>query len=155
VTDLQRLTDLASGDGIRRLVAGAIIHRGGKVLILRRSPADPFMPGIEELPSGGVDDGEDLLTALRRELAEEIGLTGPVTIDPDFAASFDYVSGSGRKTRQHTFAIAHNGHPIRLSPEHVAYRWIDPGGLADTDLTPETSQTIRDWAAGTAEDTPE
>jgi 8-oxo-dGTP diphosphatase len=151
VTDLQQLTGDAARDGIRKLVAGAIVHHAGQVLILRRSPADPFMPGIEELPSGGVDDGEDLLTALRRELAEEIGLTGQLTVDPDFAVSFDYLSGSGRKTRQHTFAVPHNGHGIRLSPEHVAFRWIEPNGLADSDLTRETTQTIRDWAAATAE----
>jgi 8-oxo-dGTP diphosphatase len=155
VTDLQQLTSDAAHDGIEKLVAGAIVHHSGRILILRRSPADPFMPGIEELPSGGVDKGEDLLTALRRELKEETGLTGPLTVDRDFTASFDYESGSGRKTRQHTFAVPYNGHPIRLSREHVAFRWINPADTHDTDLTRETTQTIRDWAAGTAEDKPE
>ncbi|NED53759.1 NUDIX domain-containing protein, partial [Micromonospora aurantiaca] len=49
---------------------------GGRVLILRRSVDDPFMAGIEELPSGGVEPGEDLIAALGRELAEEIGWAG-------------------------------------------------------------------------------
>jgi 8-oxo-dGTP diphosphatase len=155
VTDLQQLTSAADRDGIQRLVAGAIIHHHGKVLILRRSPADPFMPGIEELPSGGIDPGEDLITALTREIAEETGWVNIPPPDPGFTGSFDYVSGSGRKTRQFTFALAHDGTMITLSGEHTAYRWIDPADAHDTDLTRETTQTIRDWAAGTAEDKPE
>jgi len=136
----------AARDGIDKLVAGAVVHRDGQVLILRRSGTDPFLPGIEELPSGGVEDGEDVLTALARELAEEIGWTGPLRTDPGFVSSFDYTSGSGRHTRQYTFAVPYDGHPIHLSAEHTAYRWIGTGGLAASDLTAETARTIRDWA---------
>ncbi|GAA2096243.1 NUDIX domain-containing protein [Actinomadura alba] len=142
----QRLRDDADRDGIQKLVVGAVIHHQGLVLILRRSATDKFLPGIEKLPSGGVDDGEDLLTALARELAEEIGRTGPLTVDPDFVASFDYISGSGRKARQYTFAVPHDGRPLVLSEEHDSHRWLDPTHLADSDLTEETAQTIRDWA---------
>ena len=147
VTDLQQLIDNADRDGIQKLVVGAIVHHDGLVLVLRRSSEDTFMPGIEELPSGGVDDGEDLLTALGRELAEEIAWDGPLTVDPSFVTSFDYASGSGRKTRQLTFGVAYNGRGVRLSTEHATFRWIDTGALTDTDLTDETAQAIRDWAA--------
>ncbi len=145
---IEQLTGDAGRDGITKLVVGAIVHSGGQVLTVRRSAADPFMPGIDELPSGGVDDGEDLLDALARELAEEIGWTGASRAGPSFAGTFDYLSGSGRKTRQFTFALAHDGTPITLSSEHSAHRWIDPADLDGTGLTDETAQTIRDWAAG-------
>jgi 8-oxo-dGTP diphosphatase len=142
--DLQRLVDDADRDGIEKLVVGAVVHSGGRVLILRRSGGDAFLPGIEELPSGGVEAGEDLLTALHRELAEEIGWTGPLTLDPGFVTHFDYVSGSGRKARQYTFSLPHHDQPITLSAEHTD-RWVAPTDLADTDITEETTQTIRDW----------
>lgn len=148
MTDLQRLLDDADRDGITKLVVGAIVHSAGRVLILRRSATDPFMPGIEELPSGGVEDGEDLLTALSRELAEEIGWADVPQSDPGFVGSFDYVSGSGRKARQYTFVLTHDAAAITLSSEHTGHRWIDPADLDDTDLTSETADTIRDWAQG-------
>lgn len=145
--DLQRLLDDADHDGIAKLVVGAVVHRGGQVLILRRSNDDEFLPGIEEVPSGGVEPGEDLLTALRRELAEEIGWTGPLTVDRGFVTLFDYLSGSGRKARQYTFGLAHNGQPITLSAEHTTHRWLTPADVTGSDVTGETAQAIRDWAA--------
>lgn len=145
--DVLRLLDDADLDGIQKLVVGAVVHSGGQVLIVRRSNDDPFLAGIEELPSGGVEPGEDPLTALRRELAEEIGWSGPLTLDPGFVSHFDYVSGSGRKARQYTFGLAHDGRPISLSAEHTGYRWLTPEALDDSDVTDETARTVRDWAA--------
>ncbi|MUN40529.1 NUDIX domain-containing protein [Actinomadura litoris] len=145
--DLRRLIADAERDGVQKLVVGAVVHRGGEILVLRRSGDDAFMPGIEELPSGGVEPGEDLLTALRRELGEEIGWTGPFVLDPGFVTNFDYVSGSGRKARQYTFGIAHYERPIILSAEHTGYRWLASADVDDSDLTDETAQTIRDWGA--------
>ncbi|MFG1707425.1 NUDIX domain-containing protein [Nonomuraea sp. M3C6] len=148
MTHLQQLIDDADRDGIDKLVVGAVVHSGGQVLILRRT-VDDFMGGIEELPSGGVEGGEDLLQALARELAEEIGWHHPLTVEPGFAATFDYTSGSGRAARQLTFAVSAPDRAVTLSAEHTACRWIDPADADDTDLTPESVQIIRAWAQHT------
>lgn len=144
--DVQALMDDADRDGIDKVVVGAVVHDHGRVLILRRSPSDGFLPGIEELPSGGVEPGEPLMDALTRELAEEVGWTAPVQVDTGFTASFDYVSGSGRKARQYTFGLAYDGSSITLSNEHTAYRWLHPDKVDHTDLTEESKRTIREWA---------
>lgn len=146
MSDLQQLLDAAEADGIDKLVVGAVVHNGGKILILRRTASD-FMGGIEELPSGGVEPGEDPLASLQRELAEEIGRHDPLAIDPGFVATFDYVSGSGRKARQITFSVPATDQAVALSAEHDAYRWIAPADIGGTDLTDETTRTIRSWAA--------
>ncbi|RJL23951.1 NUDIX domain-containing protein [Bailinhaonella thermotolerans] len=146
MNDLQQMIDEARRDGIGKLVVGAVVHSGGRVLILRRAGDDEFLPGIEELPSGGLEDQEDPLTGLARELAEEIGWTGPVTVDPGFVAAFDYTTGSGRTARQLTFAVPAPDQPVRLSAEHTAHRWIHPADVGTTDVTPETAQTIHAWA---------
>ncbi|WP_225878216.1 NUDIX domain-containing protein [Spongiactinospora rosea] len=149
MTHLQQLVDDADRDGIDKLVVGAVVHSSGRVLILRRSAGD-FMGGIEELPSGGVEPGEGLLQALSRELAEEIGWCRPLTIEPGFVAGFDYTSGSGRAARQLTFAVAAPDRAVTLSGEHTGHRWIDPADVHDSDLTPESAQTIHAWARHSA-----
>ncbi|WP_282771085.1 NUDIX hydrolase, partial [Saccharomonospora viridis] len=92
----------ATGDGVQQLVVGAVVQADGKVLLLKR-PADDFMGGIYELPSGKVEGGEKLDAALVREVAEETGLT--VTDIVAYLGSFDYTSGSGKKSRQFNFAV--------------------------------------------------
>ncbi|MER7501779.1 NUDIX domain-containing protein [Nonomuraea pusilla] len=149
MTDVQALLDAAGADGMSKVVVGAVVHAHGRVLILRRSHTDDFLAGIEELPSGGVEPGEDVMEALARELAEEIGWAGPLRLDEGWVTHFDYVSGSGRRARQLTFGLAHDGQPIRLSDEHTSYRWIDPADADDSDLTEESVRTIRDWMART------
>jgi 8-oxo-dGTP diphosphatase len=53
------------------LVAAGILKQGGRILICQRHRSDTY--GLQwEFPGGKVREGEDLKTALRRELAEEL-----------------------------------------------------------------------------------
>jgi 8-oxo-dGTP pyrophosphatase MutT (NUDIX family) len=91
-----------------------------KALLLQR-PEDDFMGGIFELPGGKVGLGEALDTALVREVAEETGLS--VSAIRDYLGSFDYQSGSGKKSRQFNFAVDVTApEPVTLQ-EHDAYAW--------------------------------
>jgi 8-oxo-dGTP diphosphatase len=117
---LSRLTDEAQRDGVQQLVVGAVVRRDAEVLLLRR-PMDDFMGGIFELPSGKVEPGESLDGALAREVKEETGLDLSSIVE--YIGSFDYASGSGKKSRQFNFAIdvAATG-PVTLS-EHDTFQW--------------------------------
>ncbi|MCY7343151.1 MAG: NUDIX hydrolase [Pseudonocardia sp.] len=64
--------------------------------------------------------GEDLLTALHREVREETGLD--VTECLAYLGSFDYRSGSGRATRQHTFAVTISDGDVVVT-EHDLHHW--------------------------------
>ncbi|MFC5148952.1 NUDIX hydrolase [Streptomyces aureoversilis] len=119
---LDDLARTAKRDGIAKTVVGAVIAEiDGKVLLLHR-PADDYLGGLWELPSGGVDTGETLIEALRREIAEETGLT--VTAIGDYLGHFDYRSGSGRATRQFNFTTTVTGETVTLT-EHDAHLWAD------------------------------
>ncbi|MFD7239427.1 NUDIX hydrolase [Streptomyces syringium] len=119
---LEDLARTAERDGITKTVVGAVIaDTDGKVLLLHR-PTDDYLGGLWELPSGGVDAGETLIEALRREVAEETGLT--VTAVGTYLGHFDYRSGSGRATRQFNFTATITGETVTLT-EHDAHLWAD------------------------------
>ncbi|MEU4351881.1 NUDIX hydrolase [Streptomyces sp. NPDC023838] len=126
---LDDLACAAARDGIEKSVVGAVIaSEDGKVLLLHRPAAD-YLGGLWELPSGGVESGEGLIEALRREVAEETGLT--VTEVDTYLGHFDYRSASGRRTRQYNFTATATatGQTVQLS-EHDAHLWADSGRQA-------------------------
>lgn len=134
MTDPSLFTQLAAearGDGVHQLVVGAVIANEGLVLLLRR-PQDDFMGGIYELPSGKVEPGETLDSALRREVEEETGLD--ITAITSYLGSFDYASASGKKSRQFNFTTTvATADPVQLR-EHDAYLWTTPdAGASVTD----------------------
>lgn len=110
-------------DGIQKVVVGAVILRDNKALLVRRTVKE-FMGGLVELPSGGVDSGENILDALVREVKEETNLD--VENIQAYIGSFDYASGSGKKTRQLNFTVSATG-ALRLNPEeHDEFFWLSP-----------------------------
>ncbi|MGW6309099.1 NUDIX hydrolase [Streptomyces niveus] len=118
------LINAADADNITKHVVGAVIPNAeGKVLLLHRT-ADDYLGGLWELPSGGVDAGETLTEALSREVAEETGLK--VTVIGTYLGHFDYLSKSGKKTRQFNFTATttHDSDTITLT-EHDAHLWAD------------------------------
>ncbi|MFC4125224.1 NUDIX hydrolase [Nocardia rhizosphaerae] len=125
----------AERDEVRRLVVGAVVVRHDRVLILRRRRSDS-LSGRWELPSGVVEPGEALDDAVIREVAAETGLQ--VTGIRDYLGDFDYLSGSGARTRQFTFVVdvAATG-PVTLT-EHDTHLWARRSG------EPPVSDEVRD-----------
>ncbi len=111
-------------DNIQKVVVGAVIDMGNdKILLLKRS-SDDFMGGLVELPSGTVDRGENLPEALEREVLEETGLI--MRSMDAFVGTFDYLSGSGKRTRQVNFKVLVFNDAVKLSCEHEAYYICSP-----------------------------
>lgn len=131
-------------EGIERFVVGAVIHRDGAALVVTRAAADEFLPGVDELPSGGVEAGETLHGALLREIAEEVGLALQ-TIDDGFLEAFDYSSADGRRTRQITVSMPAPDGEVRLSDEHSAARWITAEAMDSISCTSETRAVLAAW----------
>ena len=131
-TITQQLLSDSQRDGIQKLVVGAVICKNSKFLLLERVPSD-FMGGFVGIPSGTVEAREDLLTALAREVREETGLL--VTSVLEYLGSFDYRSGSGKKTRHFNFLVEVKDGEIKLDPtEHQAYYLVALSDAAFTTL---------------------
>ncbi|GAA2792452.1 NUDIX hydrolase [Saccharopolyspora taberi] len=123
--NLPDITELArqdAADGVQQQIVGAVVDHKGEILLLRRLPGE-FRGGAWELPSGKVEPGEDLLTALHREVAEETGLV--IDEITGYLGAFDYTARNGGHYRQHTWSVVpRDADNIELS-EHDAYRWVD------------------------------
>ena len=64
------------GDGQPRVhvVVAGVLVRDGRALLCHRHPARRWYPDVWDLPGGHLEPGEDAVTALVRELREELGV---------------------------------------------------------------------------------
>jgi putative (di)nucleoside polyphosphate hydrolase len=130
----------------------ALFNAAGDVLIGRRFRDDGpeiILPGLEwQMPQGGVDPGEDLREAVRRELWEETNVK-----DAEFLGETDWLTydfppydgpphrfGEFRGQRQKWFALRFTGDEADIDPltprndqpaEFDAWRWERLDRVAD------------------------
>ncbi|NUK30471.1 NUDIX domain-containing protein [Parageobacillus sp. VR-IP] len=114
------------------VVKGLILYEG-KVLIVQRAKDDEIGGGTWELVGGKVEFGEDLETALVREIKEEVGLD--VTVEKILYAT-TFKTGPTKQVIILTYLCRSNNRDVVLSKEHIDYRWSTKEQLRLL-LTPE------------------
>jgi len=140
----QKLINKAHNDNIFRLVVGGVIIKEKRKVLLLKRKIDDFLGGIDELPSGKVEEEELLIATLKREILEETGL--PIKKVIDYLGHFDYISKTGKLTRQFNFAVTILDGKIKINPkEHEAYYWVDIDKLSDTKLTQNVIEIISSY----------
>ena len=112
------------------VVAGVIRDAAGRVLIAER-PAGKHLAGHWEFPGGKSDPGEAPLDALRRELAEELGIRVE-SAEPLISVPWTYPEK--RIVLDAWIVTAHTGD--MRAREHAALRWVDPADLAKLPMPP-------------------
>ena len=98
-----------------------------------------------QMPQGGVDKGEDFITAMRRELAEETSIKN-IKVLKEIEYMFEYElpknligiiwKGKFRGQKQKWFIAKFLGHDneINLKTNHqefIDWKWLDPKKLPD------------------------
>ena len=116
------LENRAKDDGVEKIVVGAMITNDNEEILLMKRKEDDFMGGIFEIPGGNAEDGEGIYEVLKREIKEETNFDLKRVIS--YINYFDYLSGSGKKSRQFNFKVVVTGGPIILT-EHDTYRWVN------------------------------
>ncbi|MGW2542536.1 NUDIX domain-containing protein [Kitasatospora sp. NPDC001574] len=135
----------------------AVLFHDGCLALIRRDRPD----GVQHtLPGGLVENGEDPLAALRRELLEELGLDLDVLPVPPvlrFAQEqeTERPGEAGLFRRRHLVFIAHLPDPIHRTvavaelddPGRAAVEWIPLADAADLHLYPVVGPVLHRAAA--------
>jgi 8-oxo-dGTP diphosphatase len=135
------LIEKANKDGIIKKIAGGVIINDLQEVLLLKRKAEDFMGEIFELPSGNLEQGESIEEGLIREIKEETGLE--VDRIEMYIDSFDYLSGSGKKSREFNFEVRVKNHNNIVLTEHDEYRWIKLSGVKNEEkITDEVKNTL-------------
>lgn len=116
------LIEKSKEDGIIKNVVGAIVLNTKNEILVMTRKKDDFMGGIDELPSGNMENGENIYDGLCREVKEETNLD--IEEVSAYVNSFDYISGSGKKARQFNFAVKVKSTDHVQLTEHDSYKWL-------------------------------
>ena len=126
-----------------RIGVGAIVfNEKNKVFVGKRkdNPVDKW-----QMPQGGVDDGEDYFSAMKRELEEETSIIN-IKILKELEGFFEYElpknligiiwKGRFRGQRQKWFIVKFLGNEEEINlntnqPEFIEWRWVDPEKLPE------------------------
>jgi 8-oxo-dGTP diphosphatase len=127
------------------LVNRAIVqNQQGQILLVQRADGDNWDPGKWEFPGGKLDQGQDISSALEREVFEETGLVVLPSSRIVYCESklitvgkyegLAYVILIGTATSQTT--------DVKLSSEHQDFKWVTVAGALDLDLALDTHKAL-------------
>jgi 8-oxo-dGTP diphosphatase len=126
-------------NGVRRVlrVTAAVICRGHRILIARRSGADP-LSGYWEFPGGKIHPGETQEDCLVREIKEELGM--------NVAIVRTLGSHEHRYADRRLRLIFFEAKPVSGRPrliDHDGIAWVHPEGLKDYAFAPADRPMVR------------
>lgn len=118
------------------VAACALIDADGRALLAQRPEGKP-MAGLWEFPGGKLMEGETPEEALKRELAEELGLD----VSPSCLAPFSFASApaAGHSKDLHLLLLLFvcrkwSGSPRAIEAQALA--WVRPGRFSDYAMPP-------------------
>jgi nucleoside triphosphatase len=131
----------------RLIVVPVLLDAEQRVLLCRMAPDRGVFPGQWALPGGGVEPGERIEEALRREVREELGIelsqVSPLLFKD---AVLEKTYPDGRREPLHMVFLVYRCTPgsleIVLNPEFSEYRWATREALAGLELNALTRETL-------------
>ena len=116
--------------GDKRLAAAVVMDDDGRVLLVRRSATERFLPLVWGVPCGKLEPGERSEDGALRELKEETGLLGEIVRKIGESSFVSEYQGRETKNWQDNFLVRPLSLQITLPEPDQAYRWVRPSELA-------------------------
>jgi nucleoside triphosphatase len=141
------LSAVASNVPTRLVVVPVIRDKDGAVLLCKMPGDRGVYPGQWALPGGGVEPGERLVDALRREIREELGVE-LASARPLFFSDLERektLPGGERRLLYMVFLLFDctvESSSIQLNDEFTEYAWVPPEQLPGYDLNAATRKTF-------------
>ncbi|MEK7607577.1 MAG: NUDIX domain-containing protein [Patescibacteria group bacterium] len=110
-----------SSENSRKQIVAIVLYKDGKVLAGVRKADRALDAGKCVFPGGHVQNGENLETAIKREMLEELGIK---LINPKLIYSTDFDTKGELQTINFFGCTEFEGDPIPL--EDAQHIWIDP-----------------------------
>ena len=119
---------------------GIIFNDDMEVLLLKRSSyTEQWMPSKWALVGGGIEDGEEPVDSIEREIEEETGLDVNKFIEK-------FVIQRSEDNVEHIFVGKYDGDPddVKLNKEHTDYEWRDVNNIeGELDIVPNLMDYVR------------
>ncbi|MCL5267135.1 MAG: NUDIX pyrophosphatase [Bacteroidetes bacterium] len=93
-------------------------------LVLQRSDRDQIYPGLWQIVSGGIEQGEKAYEAALREIEEEIGMPPTRIFNTPLTNTFYFHTNDSVNVSPVFAAEVGPAAVVRLSPEHKQFRWL-------------------------------
>ncbi len=120
-----------------RVVAGILRDNDGRVLIAERL-GDHAFAGLWEFPGGKIKDGEEPLSALKRELGEELGIS---ILEQTLLMRLDH--NYADRSVSIDFYLINEWSNTPEGRDGQALRWASPAALEEDCLLPADGPVIR------------
>jgi 8-oxo-dGTP pyrophosphatase MutT (NUDIX family) len=119
-----------------RVAAAVVLDADGRMLVVRKRGTAMFMQ-----PGGKFTAGESALEAIRREVAEELGVVA-ASVEPLGRHVADAANEPGHTVEADVFLVTLAGEPTAAA-EIDEIAWMDPAEPGQLPLAPLTQQLMR------------
>lgn len=116
-----------------------VINKDGKILGLRRSETHPHKPFQWDLPGGLVEEGEDLIEAIKREIKEETDLD---VEDVSLLHAIAGKSSGGDYIITIAYRAFSKSDEVKISWEHDQFEWLSAEEFTSRETNDRTKMFI-------------